>query len=281
MTRHSRPCDPARDFCQWPYQRPADPSPGALRQESILFDLVSVSHPRPLFSSRLRAVQEAAGRFNTVWGLKSDGLTLSVELYFYDYRRENRSLPVARIADAVPGLIDPGVTVPDRVPYFMWSVEPDVDCLQTASDIDIYCNGFGGTISGGICYAVSAEGAELKNTYHFFDSRTDRSEILEALRSNPRFPGLKSFPAFLMPGSWTEETYVVSPKRNRDGIYFSRVTVAATIALLDACGLAAPITNQLRAHESRLQHHLFDVGVDYVVQGGTARVTKAALYGLL
>ena len=281
MTRLTRPSDPARDFCQWPYPRPAEPAVGALRQEAILFDIIGYDSRFATLSQRLQAIQELAGRFNTVWGIKSDGSALGLELYFYDYDRQDRGLSVARIADAVPGLIDPMIRVPDQVPYFMWSVEPDLASARPAASVDLYCNGFGGTISGGISYSVDRGGAELKNTYHFFDAISDGDAIVNALTANPRFPGFNAFPDFLHPGKAREAIYVVSIKRNRDAVYLSRVSVSATLALLDACAITTPLRNYLSTFEAELRHHLFDVGVDYEVRNGAVQVAKVSLYGLL
>ena len=281
MTRLSRPSDPARDFCQWPYQRPQDPAVGALRQEAILFDILGSDDRFAALSKRLRMIQEVAGRFNTVWGLKGDGRSLSLELYFYDYDRQERRLSVDCIADAVPDLIDPKVRISGQVPYFMWSIEPDLACNRPVDSVDLYCNGFGGTISGGICFSVNQAGAELKNTYHFFDALSDGEAILNALMSNPRFPGLQAFPAFLRPGLAQEQTYVVAVKRHRDAVYLSRVPVSAALALFDTCAIAEPLRTYLRRFEAELRHHLFDVGVDYVIRNGAVHIEKVALYGLL
>lgn len=281
MTCHSRPGDPARDFCQWPYVRPSPPVIGALRQEAVLFDILAETVPGSALAARLAAIQTVVGRFGTVWGLKSDGRSLGLELYFYDYAREDRALSPARLAVAVPGLIAPGLTVDDAVPYFMWSLELDPTCDRPADTLDIYCNGFGGTVSGGVCYTVQAGGTELKNTYHFFDSCADRAAILDAMRSNPRFPGLTQLPDFLRPGAAAEEVFVVAMKRVRDGVYFSRVRVGAALTLLDRCGIAGPILAVLARHHALLDHHLFDVGLDYErAADGAIRVTKVALYGL-
>ncbi|MDP2084420.1 MAG: hypothetical protein Q8K20_04425 [Gemmobacter sp.] len=281
MTRHSRPGDPARDFCQWPYDRPSPPAIGALRQEAVLLDILAETVPGSALAARLAAIQTVVGRFGTVWGLKSDGRSLGVELYFYDYAREDRALSPARLAAAVPGLIAPGLTVDDAVPYFMWSLELDPTRDRPADTLDIYCNGFGGTVSGGVCYTVQQGGTELKNTYHFFESRADRAAIHEAMRSNPRFPGMAQLPEVLHPGAADEEIFVVAMKRVRDGVYFSRVRVGAALTLLDRCGIAGPIRAALARHQGVLGHHLFDVGLDYErAPDGTVQVTKAALYGI-
>ena len=282
MNRHSRPNDPARDFCQWPYDRPTAPAVGALRQDAMLFDILADAYPRSCLPARLADVQAAAGRFETVWGLKSDGRLLSVELYFYDYAREDRVRSPSKMRAAVPGLIAPDLTINDATPYFMWSIELDPTSDQMVETLDIYCNGFGGTVSGGICYAVSNDRAELKNTYHFFDSHNDRPAILDAMRSNPRFPGMDNLPDFLRPGAADEATFVVAMKRVRDGVYFSRVRTQAAIDLLERARIAEPISTYLRQTAPLLDHHLFDVGLDYQDVGdNTVIVTKAAIYGLL
>jgi hypothetical protein len=36
-----------------------------------------------------------------------------------------------------------------------------------------------------------------------------------------------------------------------------------------------------RQHRNELDHMLYDVGLDYVIEAGSVRITKSAFYGLL
>ena len=86
----SRPSDPVRDFCQWPYDPPATPAPNALRQSAILFHALALMPNGPALLAIVLRIRAFWGRFNTVWGLKSADGHLGLELYFYDYDRAER-----------------------------------------------------------------------------------------------------------------------------------------------------------------------------------------------
>lgn len=282
MNAASKPSDPARDFCQWPYERPRNLPKDAWRQEKILFDFLKARSCLSSVETILRRIQSIQGRFNTVWGLKSDGTTRSLELYFYDYDREARKFSSSDILNEAGVNLASSLILDDTADYFMWSFELNLFEDVSINDIDIYCAGTGGTISGGTCFKVSEFGVELKNLYYFFDCANDQNAIKEQLAAGPRFKGWKKFPQSLSPGALDEEIYVVSVKRHLDSIYFSRVEIDRCASMMHKFGFFHDLAEYLISNQKHLNHHLFDIGIDYTADRDGSYITKkVAVYGIL
>lgn len=278
----ARPGDPARDFCQWPYDRPCPPGPAALRQSALLYEAIARWPDGPRILDLLARVKDHFGPFNTVWGLKStgEGDRLDLELYFYDYDRADRGHALRDVARALPDLLPLPVADLDAVPFFMWSVEFRSHAAPP-TQIDLYTDGFGGTASGGICHAWDGRDLSLKNLYHFFETTDDAARIKAALASSARTARLLPGPDWLTPGAWGEQIFVFAQKRASDAVYLSRLPTTATQALCQKAGFPDWLTARMAADADALTHHLWDVGLDYVDDGGKARLVKAGLYGLL
>lgn len=283
----SRPSDPARDFCQWPYDQPQPPTSGALRQSAILFRALDLMPDGPALLPILQRIRAFWGRFNTVWGLKSAAGRLGIELYFYDYDRSDRKIRIETFVKAFPDLFAPPFMINDTIPFFMCSVEfdatPDVEPGKRLplNSLDLYTDGVGGTISAGLCHAWDGTSLTLKNIYQFFDSRLHRTEITKAMAASARSSQI-ALPSELSPGAWQEEIFVFAQKRTSDCVYFSRIRMQAVLELCAHFGFSSDLLGYLKAEQSNLAHHLFDVGIDYTLSASGAPVpAKVGLYGLL
>lgn len=267
-----RPSDPFRDFCQWDYAPARPPAPGDLRQAALL-DAVLKANPetRPTLDL-LRRIQDFRGLFDTVWGLKSAAGRLELELYFYDYARAGRRLPMTSFVAAFPDLFAPDFTVPDALDYFMASVELPLEAgAPPVAQVDLYTDGSGGTISAGVCHAWDGHSLRRKNLYRFYQSERDRAALLDDL-------GNRALPGFVRPGLWNEQIYVVAPKAQSEAVYLSRLEIDPSLALAQEAGLDARILAPLRTLRAPLSRHLFDIGIDV---GPGCRITKVGIYGLM
>ena len=287
-TIQSRPSDPARDFCQWPYDPPLQPAPGALRQSAILFHALTLMPNAPALLAVVLRIRAFWGRFNTVWGLKSADGRLGLELYFYDYDRAERRTKISSFLNAFPDLFAPSFTIDDGIPFFMCSIElnaEDSGLLEARTHmttIDLYTDGFGGTTSAGLCHAWDGVSLTLKNIYRFYESHPDRAEITSAMAASARTSQIKKLPPELCAGAWQEEIFVFAQKRTSDCVYFSRIKIQAVRDLCAKFAFPPEIIGFLADQDANLAHHLFDVGIDYTVSsGGDALPAKAGLYGLL
>lgn len=277
----TKPSDPARDFCQWPYQPPHPATAKSLRQESVLWEAARQADGTGELARKLREIQAIAGRFNTVWGIKWSAGILSFELYFYDYAREARGNGPCRMQAQIPDVFTFSNTIDETIPFFMWSTEASSEHGYAFSSPEIYCNGTGGSISGGICYASKGGRLELKNLYYFFESANDVKAITERLEASPNIVSCRRLPDFTVPGMVPGEIYVVSQKRFHDGIYLSRVLLKDTIDLLRKSSFSEALTQHLQKNFSELQHHMFDIGLDFEAgPQGELSIAKVALFGI-
>lgn len=277
----SKPSDPARDFCQWVYARPHQVKRDSLRQDAFLLSVLErAAVPMDVYAN-LAQITSVVGPFNTVWGIKSDGTDLILELYFYDYTREEKKFSPVEVLPHLE-LSPIASKIPPRSTYFMWSVEMNLKTAAVADQIDVYASGVGGTISAGICYSVGREGIQLKNLYSFFESRNDVQLILEALASSPRLSGAVQQCEFLRPGFMSEEVFVYSQKQQTDAIYFSRVSVASAIKAIKLWKRADLFRETFGLLQENICHHLFDVGIDVVpcTEHG-ANVQRVGIYGIM
>lgn len=281
----SRPSDPSRDFCQWPYSPAATPAPGALRQSAILFHALTLMPDGPALLATVLRIRAFWGRFNTVWGLKFADGRLGLELYFYDYERAGRQTKVSAFLRTFPDLFAPSFTLDDAVPFFMFSIEFDAErpsAPAPLTTLDLYTDGFGGTTSAGLCHAWDGTSLTFKNIYRFYDSNLDRAEILAAMAASARTSQIKTMPPEFCPGACQEEIFVFAQKRSSDCVYFSRIGIEATLNLCAKLQIHPALLEYMTRQKLNLAHHLYDVGIDYTVSpAGIPQPAKVGLYGLL
>jgi hypothetical protein len=72
----------------------------------------------------------------------------------------------------------------------------------------------------------------------------------------------------------------VANKKFNDGVYFSRINVDQLILCLDRLGWPATMREFIRENRDRLDHLLYDVGIDYRMIDGRIEVIKSAYYGI-
>lgn len=284
-SEQSRPSDPALDFCLWPYAPPQEAIPGALRSSALLFASFAAADAGPEMAHLIPRLQGRWGRFATVWGLKWGQGQASWEFYFYDYAREQRRYGVDDFVAVTGDLLACALPSPDRVPYFMFSVEIEPRHLTGAplEQIDIYIGNPGSTVSSGICYGQTHTGRHLRNFYFFFDAETQSEDILDKLTESA-FLKQESLhiPSLLWPEMEGAQTIVVANKQNRDSLYFSRIKVDQLIHFMERLAFPDALQRYVCENRDRLAHHLFDVGWDYDVgPQGQIVPSKGSIYGIV
>jgi hypothetical protein len=129
---------------------------------------------------------------------------------------------------------------------------------------------------------LSPAALRLANFYFFFDARKEMDDIVAKVNCSAHFD-LHSVPvsAILRPEMLDCEIVVVANKKFNDGVYFSRIKIDPLIGFLERERFPAEIVGFAKQYRDGLDHMLYDVGIDYVVEGGTVKVVKTAFYGLL
>jgi hypothetical protein len=278
--------DPPLDYCLWPYDRPAAAAPDALRTSALLYHSFAVAGLSDRMLALCDALQETVGPFGTVWGVKHAGAELSWEFYFYDYNRMERHFGTRDFIEATRGILEVTAPPADGMPYFMFSVEVDARHLSgelPVEQVDVYIGNPGSAVSSGICYGVSPRGVEMRNFYFFFDAPAHFHDIREKIVSNAFVPLRRLRIEDVL---WLEmenaQRVVVANKRYNDGLYFSRIPVNELLFFMKRLAFPAPLIDFAQAHRGSLEHHLFDVGYDYLPSKGEGLdYLKGSYYGVL
>lgn len=280
---YARPGDHYFDYCLWEYE-PLAGTYGKLRSINLLRHSFMLAGDAEPLERIVGAIRRGFGQDRTVWGVKRVGDRLSWELYFYDYSRLDRQRSVSRLLDILQPYVRCDLRCRELSPYFMFSIDLDGDLARgekPLDEVDIYVGNVGSNVSSGICYALRTQGLELQNFYFFFDAATERDDIIGKICSSAHLdlPGL-DLDAILWPEMATCQTIVVANKKRNDGIYFSRIDVDQLILFLERTGYPDALVGYIRDNRDRLDHMLYDVGMDYVMDGTEIRILKTSYYGV-
>lgn len=272
------------DYCLWDYRPIASPI-GKLRCANLLWCAIDAGAGGPMLKALCLALREALGPFRTVFGVKQCAGRLSLELYFYDYARLEREVSITRVLKILSPFVACPLAYSERRPYFMFSLDLDeaVASGQRPLDlINIYIGNPGSSVSSGICYELSPTALRLANFYFFFTARKEMDQIAAKIGCSAHHD-LPDLPlsAILRPELLDCEVVVVANKKFHDGVYFSRVKIDALTDFLHREGFPSNLVAFAREHRDRLDHMLYDIGIDYAVEDGGVRVLKTAFYGLL
>jgi len=283
LVEYAAPDDPALDFCLWPYQPPV-PADHKLRSLTLLmltFELCGVASAG---REVVEALRRGIGPFMTVWGVKWVDGRLKWEFYFYDYQRLERTRSMTKVFDVLRPLISSRVRPNEGHPYFMFSIDFTEDTLTGRAGFDdahMYIGNPGSSVSSGIAYTVGANPDEniLENFYFFFDAVREIEHVLGKIGCSAYLePTAFDIDAILWPELRDCQTLVVANKRYNDAMYFSRINVRQLGIFLERLGYPSEICAFVHDERARLDHMLYDVGIDYRVDRGSVRIMKSGFY---
>ncbi|PRP97511.1 hypothetical protein ENSA5_33470 [Enhygromyxa salina] len=260
----STPGDRFFDYCLETYEPRGDPH-GKLRGESLLWHSLELAGLPIEADAIFHAIQRAAGRDMTVFGVKWFDDRLSWEMYFYDPQREDKQITAAALREALAGELDLAVEVPDSIRYFMYSFDLDADSLARAQvpELNIYLQFYEG--QGGHSYAVREGACELRNTYRFHRPKLEIDAILHQVRRSMYVDFSRTRLAdIVMPELFECEKICVAKKRFADAIYYSGITVDQLLWFFDRFAYPAALRTFVARHREDFEHLMFDVGIDYL-----------------
>jgi hypothetical protein len=73
---------------------------------------------------------------------------------------------------------------------------------------------------------------------------------------------------------------VVANKQQNDSVYFSRINVDQLIFFLKKMNYPIELTSFVEENRSNLDHLLYDVGIDYRMDGEDLVILKSGYYGI-
>ena len=275
--------DPARNYCLWDYA-PAAPTEDKFRSVNLLFQSFEYAGVDACAFDIVDALRGAIGSFRTVFGVKQLPGRLEWEYYFYDYARQAREVSIKKVLAALAPHLRCALRANENLPYFMFSLDFDVALARGERDIDVvhmYVGNPGSTVSSGIAYAVREDATVLENFYFFFDGETQQQEAADKIRSSVYFDEAQlSMDAVLDPELKRCQTICVANKQTHDCVYFSGIGVDQLLHFLQRLDYPQAIVSFVRENRNRLDHLLFDVGVDYRVENGRLAVLKSGYFGV-
>jgi hypothetical protein len=275
--------DPPLDFCLWEYPAQAPPD-GKFRSINLLYHSFAVAGAGERVIDLCKDIRKAIGDWRTVWGVKYVDGQLSWEFYFYDYARDLRSVSVTQLIEVLGKYADCDLDINEDCLYFMFSIDIDEQLLSGSNrlnEINIYIGNPGSMVSSGISYLLTPNGMVLDNLYYFFDAVHQMQDIRDKITSSVHIrPGLLDMDSVLWPELKDCETIVVANKKENDGIYFSRIDIDQLLVFLQRLNYPDPVTEFIRSNRDRLDHLLYDVGVDYKMVNGELQLLKSSYYGI-
>jgi len=270
------------DYCLWEYT-PTVPCLNKFRSINLLMHSFEFAGMDKKALSFVQAIREGMGMFQSVWGVKLIGGKIRWEFYFYDYRRRERERSMTRLLEVIEPFTACDVAPNENDHYFMFSIDVTNNLITGARGLDeihMYIGNPGSSVSSGICYSLKAEGRRLENFYFFFNAEKDREDILAKIVCSAHIDTTRiGIEHILWPEMRGCQVVVVANKQKNDSVYFSRITVDQFIFFLKKMRYPEPITEFVVENKARLDHLLYDVGIDYRLEGNELKILKSGYYG--
>jgi hypothetical protein len=280
---HATGGDPFLNYCLWEYSPPA-PAEDKFRSINLLFQSFDFAGIDERAFDIVEAIRHEIGPFRTVFGIKQRRNQLAWEFYFYDYARRQREVSISRVLTAIQPFLPCAAPVIESLPYFMFSLDFDMELASSQRPLDvvhIYIGNPGSLVSSGIAFGVRAEGTTLENFYFFFDARRQLSEAADKICSSAHFDDTRHpLDAVLVPELRDCRTICVANKQTHDCVYFSGITVDQLVLFLQKLAYPPPIVDFVQGNRANFDHLLFDVGFDYRMEGENLTILKSGYYGV-
>jgi hypothetical protein len=250
----------------------------------VLYQSFEFAGMSPRAYELVEAIRDAVGPFQTVFGIKLLGERMGWEFYFYDYLRRERRVSMSRVIDAIRPFACCDIVPNESLPYFMFSIDVDDDLANGRRDLDVvhmYVGNPGSTVSSGIAYALRPQSSTLENFYFFFDARTQLQQAADKIFCSA-YVDPEQVPAdrILIPELRDCRTICVANKQRNDCVYFSEINVDQLLWFLRSFSYPKPIVSFFETHRGSLDHLLYDVGIDYRVEGSRVRALKSGYYNV-
>ena len=248
--------------------RPIASCQGKILSDALLYNSFSQSPCQKQFLSLIKKIKNAIGPWNTVWGVKFEKGKMSWELYFYDHGRRNPNITVTRLLKIIrPDLKTPvfkGIDI-ERQPYFMFSMNLSEDVFKNREfeGVRLYTRGRWKTAQGN-SYYWNRDGCVLENLYNTYKIPAETVEWAHTLKHSFVFaPYLVEF----LKSDLVRQLMVcgkisMACKRDKEGIYFSRVNIEQLLFFLKYFSYPDYVTGFISSQKQKLDHLLFDVAFD-------------------
>ncbi len=283
LDERMRAGDPYFNYCHWAYDPPTS-GVGKLRPSVLMYKAVAEMPQPEWIAETLRVIQQGVGNFRSVYGVKLIDGKWSLEIYIYDYERQDRIFSIERLESASRGRLTFPKPVAANIPYFMFSFDlTERTAIQNGvlDSVHVYIGNPGSSVSSGIAYEFTHMGRQLENFYFFFDAKRHQQEIVEKLQCSVFSESWHSSTDLLYrPELKNCHTICLANKRTADTIYFSGVDIDQLVFFLNWQQYPDDYIRFVTDNKFQLDHLLYDVGVDYRVINGQLQFVKHGFYGV-
>jgi hypothetical protein len=271
------------NYCLWPYQ-PVAATDDKFRGINVLYQSFQFAGVDERTYAFVEAIRDAIGPFQTVFGIKQFEGRMTWEFYFYDYQRLDRRVSISRVLEAIRPFCRCDIVANENLPYFMFSLDVDSALATGARDLDVvhmYIGNPGSQVSSGIAYALRPQSTALENFYFFFDAKTQLQEAADKIFCSAYLDAARvDADRILWPELRDCRTICVANKKHNDCVYFSEINVDQLLFFLKALAYPPAIVDFFETNRGSLDHLLYDVGLDFIVDGSDVRILKSGYYNV-
>lgn len=280
---YATPGDQYFNYCLWPYQ-PVAATEDKFRGINVLYQSFEFAGVDKRAYQLVEAIRDSIGPFQTVFGIKQVDGRMGWEFYFYDYLRRERKVSMSRVIEAIRPFARCDIVPNENLPYFMFSIDIDGDLAAGRRDLDVihmYVGNPGSAVSSGIAYALRPQGSTLDNFYFFFDAKTQMLQAADKICCSAYVDTTRiHFDRILWPELRDCRTICVANKRHNDCVYFSEINVDQLLFFLKTLAYPSQVVKFFESNRGSLDHLLYDVGLDYTVEGSDVRILKSGYYNV-
>ena len=273
------------DYRHFPYKPPIS-TRGKLSSDIILSNSLLPSIYKGPFSQIKDKIRDAIGPWNTVWGVKLDRGAVTWELYFYSHGVMDSPSTLASLLKALRSYFKIPTTVRTGIecqPYVMFSIDLSDGIFKSRQikNFHFYIEGKPG-ISHGNSYYWGLDGMYFENYYHFYRVPQEMVRFIDQVKHS-KVLGKAYLPFLkhdLVKKLMTCYSICVAQKKNKDGVYFSRVNIAQLLFFLEYFSYPSYILNFIKSHKKELDHLLYDVAFDCTLGPKGLEFGKSSYYGI-
>jgi hypothetical protein len=271
-----QPGDVYYDFFYFKY-KPVSDTNNKLKPINLLLNSFEQQACGAEFYDFVAMIMKRFGRGKTVWGIKKVGDSIFWEFYFYNWEKKDKKINMSNFLKISKPFFRSEIKPNENIPYIMFSadVTKGLFSKRELNGLHTYIRKLT------TCYFLDKTGTELENCYIHYNPKTEFGELIENTKRTTIIDFTKIKESDVL---WPElvdcHTIVRAYKRKNDAIYYNRININQLLFFLKKNNYPKEIILFIEKNKTRLNHLLFDVGFDYIMENNKIKITKSGYYGI-
>ncbi len=271
------------DFFHHPY-KPLFLPRHKFSSDVLLHNSLMLCDDHGCFLALVDKIRSAVGPWNTVWGVKLNQGEISWELYFYNRQFSNWPLTVKGLLKALQSYFKIPAFVKKSIecePYFMFSIDLNKDIFKSKriEGVHLYTEDPTGAVDGN-CHYWAGERTYLENSYHLFRMPRRTKQFINQVKDVSEKYYIPLLKHHLVRKLLACHQTGVARKKDKNGIYFSRVDIDQLLYFLEYFTYPDHILDFIRLHKDKLDHLLYDVAFDCTLSSKGIAYGKSSYYSV-